>query len=247
MIFSKLLHLFRKKKKLSNLKEHQLMAHLEAMMGCAIKNFDFYREAFSLKANNRKQSDANFERLEFLGDAILDAVISYYLFETYPTENEGFLTKMKSKVVNRKNLNELGEKYQLKKHILNYDGSALSENITGNLFEAFVGAMFRDLGYDQCQQVLLRYLLTPAEILKLEKKIISYKGLLIEWSQKNKLNIAYDTQEEQLPNKRVRFQTTITINNKVMAKASEVSKKKTEEKAAQRAYYALQKKQNING
>ena len=245
-MFKNILHLFRKKKKLDNLKEHQLMTHLEGMMGCSIKKFEYYKEAFSLKANNRKQSDSNFERLEFLGDAILDAVISYYLFETYPSENEGFLTKMKSKVVNRKNLNELGDKYQLKKHILNYDGSALSENITGNLFEAFVGAMFRDLGYDQCQRILLGYLLTPAEILKLEKKIISYKGLLIEWSQKNKLNIAYDTQEELLPNRRVRFQTTVILNDKVIAKASEVSKKKTEEKAAQRAYYALQKKQNMH-
>ncbi len=109
-----------------------------------------------------------------------------------------------------------------------------------------MGAIFRDLGYDECQRILLRHILTPAEILKLEKKIISYKGLLIEWGQKNKMNIAYDTQEEVLPNKRVHFQTTVTMNNKVIAKASEVSKKKTEEKAAQRAYYALQKKQNIN-
>ncbi|MPN33701.1 Ribonuclease 3 [bioreactor metagenome] len=180
-----------------------------------------------------------------MGDSVLGAIIASHLFTIYPNENEGFLTQMKSKIVNRKNLNKLGEELGLPKFIQNDHPCALSENIAGNLFEALIGAVYLDLDYDMCRSVVLDRLLTPSSINKLEKKIVSYKGLLLEWSQKKKTIIRYETCEEVQPNKNLVFRCHVWLEEERITNATETSKKKTEEKAAQRAFYILNKKENI--
>ncbi|MFT3918671.1 ribonuclease III [Cloacibacterium sp.] len=232
---------FRKKTE----KEILLSSKINKIIGRRIDNIDFYKEAFSLKIPNKNIHSKNYERLEFLGDSVLGSIISCYLFKTYPFENEGFLTQMKSKIVNRKNLNLLGEKLRLTDFIQNGSHGSLGENISGNLFEAFIGAIYLDFGYETCQDIVLERLFSEKDIERLEHKIVSYKGLLLEWSQKKKVSIKYETTEEILPNKSFIFRTCVYLNQEKIASATESSKKKAEEKAAHRAFYSLNKKENI--
>lgn len=227
-------------------KDLRFASDISRLLGFKIRNIELYREAFSLK-NKCRHSDyrKNYERLEFLGDAVLGSIISYYLFENYPNCNEGYLTQMKSKIVNRKNLNRLGEELQLTKYIQNSNVSLLGEDISGNLLEALIGAVYLDANYKVCEKIVAQWMLNPDEIKRLEHKIVSYKSLLLEWSQKKKVKIQYETFDESLPNKGVGFKCYVLLEGEKLANASESSKKKAEEKAAQRAFYTLNKKENI--
>ena len=216
------------------------------IVGYNIHNLEIFKEAFSLKSSTKSTNKKNYERLEFLGDSVLGTIISCHLFQTYPNENEGFLTQMKSKIVNRKNLNKLGEDLKLS-NLLQVDKSQiiLSENISGNLLEALIGAIYLDIDYEFCKKIVLDRILTPSTINKLENKIISYKGLLLELSQKKKVSIRYETCEEIQPNKTILFRCHVWLQNEKISNALEASKKKAEEKAAKRAFYVLSKKENI--
>jgi ribonuclease-3 len=242
--FSKFL-LKKRKRKLSE-RDYFLSAELSKIIGAEVQNVALYREAFSLK-NSSKNKDSNYERLEFLGDSVLGTIISCHLFHTYPQANEGYLTQMKSKIVNRKNLNKLGEDLKLTDLLQKQNSVALGENISGNLFEALIGAIYLDFQYEACKKIILERLLTATEINKLENKIVSYKGLLLEWSQKKKVNIKYETCEEIQVNKSIVFRCHVWLGEEKIANATETSKKKAEEKSAQRAFYILNKKENILG
>lgn len=243
--FSKFL--LKQRKKVLTERDYFLSIELNKILGIPVQNIDFYREAFSIK-NSSKNQDSNYERLEFLGDSVLGTIVSCHLFHTYPKGNEGYMTQMKSKIVNRKNLNKLGEDLKLTGLLQkNNNSAALGENISGNLFEALVGAVYLDFQYDTCKKIVLERLLTPSEINKLENKIVSYKGLLLEWSQKKKLNIRYETCEEIQVNKSIVFRCHVWLGDEKIANATETSKKKAEEKSAQRAFYILNKKENILG
>ena len=236
--------LARRKNSLSE-KDYFLSSEITKITGFAVQNINLYREAFSLKTSSKHKQSKNYERLEFLGDSVLGTIISCHLFATYPDANEGYLTQMKSKIVNRKNLNKLGTELNLIKFLQNEPTTSLSENIAGNLFESLVGALYLDLDYEICKKIVLDRLLTPSEINKLENKIVSYKSLLLEWSQKKKVVIKYETCEEMQPNKNMVFRTYVWLDQERIANATETSKKKAEEKAAQRAFYILNKKQSI--
>lgn len=215
---------------------------LDEVLNIKPNNIDWYLEAFSIRSPNCSQ---NYDRLEFLGDAVLGSIISYYLYQQYPNDNEGFLTQMKSKIVNRKNLNQIGERLELRALIKGRKGFKQSEDLSGNLLESLIGAIYMDLGYDECQKVVLTELFSQSEITRLEHKIISYKSLLLEWSQKHKIKIDYQTREEILPNQAKRFKAEIYLNGEKIINAADTSKKRAEEKAAQRAFYALNKKEKI--
>lgn len=239
--FSKLLK--NRKKKLSE-KDLAFSKKITKITGVEINNIEFYKEAFSLK-NSSERKGKNYERLEFLGDAILGSIISWYLYETYPNANEGYLTQMKAKIVNRKNLNRLGEDLKFQNFIQKGKSGLLGENTFGNIFEAFIGAIYLDLGYENCKNIVLKKIFTPDEIIKLENKVMSYKGLLLEWSQKKKCILRYETSAEPTQDKTISFRSIVWIDDKKISNASDSSKKKAEEKAAQRAFYILNKKENI--
>ena len=236
--------LVNRKKQLSE-KDYILASEISKITGCTVQNIDLYREAFSIKTSSKNKQVKNYERLEFLGDSVLGTIISCHLFATYPDANEGYLTQMKSKIVNRKNLNKLGTELGLTKFLQNDVNTSLSENISGNLLESLIGALYLDVDYETCKKIVLQRLLTPSEINKLENKIVSYKGLLLEWSQKKKVIIKYETCEEVQPNKNMVFRSHVWLDEVKIANATETSKKKAEEKAAQRAFYILNKKQSI--
>lgn len=248
-MIKKYLHRFlaRTSKKQLSLEDISFRKDLNRIIGYQVKNLDLYYEAFALKniATRDQAKDKNYERLEFLGDAILGAVISASLFKIYPDANEGYLTQMKSKIVNRKNLNKLGERLSILEFAATPENQNLSNNIEGNLFEALVGAVYLDLGYDICEQVIIEKLFTLEDINKLENKIVSYKSLLLEWSQKTKHNIQFDTFKESQPKAQSMFRCNIILDGEKIANAAASSKKKAEEKASQRAFYVLNKKENL--
>lgn len=241
-------NLLKKRTKTLSDKDKNFKSAINRLVGYKVNDLRLFKEAFTLKSPNTTKEAFNYERLEYLGDAVLGSIVSCHIFHEYPNANEGFLTQMKSKVVNRKNLNALGERLELTRFLQNKEeNTTLSENIHGNLFEALVGAIYQDIDYDKCREIILGQLLTKQDILNLENKIISYKGLLLEWGQKQKIHLRFETTEENYINKTVHFRSSVWMEDRQISNASEASKKKAEEKAAQRAYYALQKKENING
>lgn len=218
---------------------------LTQILGFKPKQIIFYQKAFTHRSMNTKDSKGNpfnYERLEFLGDAMLSAVVASHLFLEVPSGDEGYLTKMRAKVVSRGHLNEIGKNLRLinlvESKIL---AGQFGDNIHGNLFEALVGAIFLDRGYRYCEKFIYTRVITPhVNIETLEGKIISYKSLLIEWCQKEKKTFGYYVYEDNGNDDVKHFSVKLKINEKVVAKARATSKKKAEEKASKRAYFALQ-------
>lgn len=220
---------------------------LQSILGFKPINLEHYQRAFTHSSINQTDTQGvpfNYERLEFLGDAMLGSVISAHLYNEVPTGDEGYLTKMRSKIVSREHLNELGRDLKLITFVKsNVNPQYFGENIYGNLFEAFIGAIFLDRGYRFCENFIHKKVIKPyVNISRLEGKIISYKSLIIEWCQKEKKIFQFDTFEDTGKEEKKIFGVKLYINNKIITKARATSKKKAEEKAAQRAYFALQEK-----
>ncbi len=204
-----------------------------------------YELAFTHRSMNKVDQNGNptnYERLEFLGDAMLSSIIASYLYLQVANGDEGYLTKMRSKIVSRENLNALGKELNLISHVQSKMGNQqFGENIHGNLLESLIGAIYLDLGYPACERFIHEKLLSKvADIEQLETKITSYKSLLIEWCQKKKHTFRFDTYEEDTAEELKYFGVRLYIDAKLVSKARATSKKKAEEKAAQRAYFALQ-------
>lgn len=222
---------------------------LKKILGFDPVNTDYYKKAFTHRSSNKLDDNGNpinYERLEFLGDAMLGSVIAAHLFSKAPGGDEGYLTKMRSKIVSREHLNELGRDLNLARFIESKIPLAhFGENIHGNVFEALIGAIYLDRGYLFCEKFIHTRVIIPyVDIAKLEGKVISYKSLLIEWCQKEKKHFHYDVFEDNALDGQRLYGVKLSINGKVIAKARATSKKKAEEKASQRAYFAFQEKIN---
>ena len=232
-------------------KNISLTLSLKKIIGFKPGKCVYYEKAFTHRSTNRIDELGNpisYERLEFLGDSVLSAVIAHYLFDKTPGEDEGYLTKMRSKVVSREHLNEIGKELELSS--LMYTKIPLSqfgENIHGNLFEALTGAVFLDKGYNTCERFIYKTVIHPhINIESLEGKIISYKSFIIEWCQKEKKTFYFEGIEDSGKDQLKHFSVKLRINGRTVAKARATSKKKSEEKVSKRAYFALQSKINKN-
>lgn len=226
-------------------KDGNFFSALQNLIGFKPKELAHYREAFIHRSFNKKDShgnEVNYERLEFLGDAMLGAVIAGYLYTQAPHGDEGYLTKMRSKIVSRKHLNELGKDLNLIDFIEStHSKTNFGPNIHGNLFEALIGAIYLDRNFKYCKKFIHSRVIGPyVDIEQLEGKIISHKSLLIEWCQKEKKEFDFKVYEDTGKGEEKHFAVKLRIDGKVVAKARETSKKKAEEKASRRAYYAYQ-------
>lgn len=224
-------------------------AEITEILGFEPNDISSYHKAFTHRSSNKSDESGipiNFERLEFLGDAMLSAVIAAHLFSKVPTGDEGYLTKMRSKIVSREHLNELGRDLNLVRFMESkIPLSNFGDNIHGNIFEALVGAIYLDKGYAYCENFIQKRVIIPyVDITRLEGKITSYKSLLIEWCQKHKKSFHYDVFEDNGIDGQRFYGVRLSIDKKVIAKARATSKKKAEEKASQRAYFAFQEKIN---
>ncbi|RSC95201.1 ribonuclease III [Tenacibaculum singaporense] len=205
----------------------------------------YYKKAFthrSLKLVDSNGHPINYERLEFLGDAILGTVIASYLFKKVPEGDEGYLTQMRSKIVSREHLNNLGKDLELIRFVKsNISKEHVSNNIHGNIFEALIGAIYLDRGYNYCHQFIYEQVIMPyVDIERLEGKISSYKGFVIEWCQKQKKKYKFESYEDSGNQSKKHFSVRVSIDGNIIAKGRATSKKKAEEIAAKRVYFAMQ-------
>ena len=220
---------------------------IQKILGFKPIEISYYKKAFIHRSTSKIDTEGNpinYERLEFLGDSMLSSIIAAHLFNKAPAGDEGYLTKMRSKIVSREHLNELGRDLNLVQFL---DSKVpiqhFGENIHGNLFESLVGAIYLDRGYTYCEKFIQKRVIVPyVDIAKLEGKVISYKSLLIEWCQKEKKTFHFDVFEDNDISGERLFGVKFSIDDKVIAKARATSKKKAEEKASQRAYFAFQDK-----
>ncbi|MGJ8744249.1 ribonuclease III [Polaribacter sp.] len=229
----------------------QLYSELKKLLNFSPRKIYKYRKAFthrSVQMLDSKGIPINYERLEFLGDSILGSVIAAYLYKKVPEGTEGYLTQMRSKIVSREHLNELGKDLDLIRFVKsNIDQTNVGDNIHGNIFEALVGAIYLDRGYKYCQKFIYEKVIVPyVDIAKLEGKITSYKGLIIEWCQKQKKNYNFDTYEDSGNESVKHFSVKVSIDGEQIAKGRATSKKKAEEQAAKRVYFAFQEEISIN-
>ena len=176
------------------------------------------------------------ERLEFLGDAVLNSVVTDILFRRYENEREGFLTNTRSKIVKRDTLNrlafELGldKLMQASKHV----NTHTNNNIYGNALEALMGAIYLDYGYKQCKKFVEQRLITPfIDIDKIAENEVNFKSKIIEWSQKFKIAVDFVLVKDELlsANKHV-FHTSVMIGDRIMCEATGQSKKESQQNAA---------------
>ena len=220
---------------------------MSQILGFKPNTLKYYQKAFTHRSANKLDEKGNpisYERLEFLGDAMLGSVIAAHLYNKVPTGDEGYLTKMRSKIVSREHLNELGRDFKLVQFVESkVNPSHFGDNIHGNIFEAFIGAIYLDKGFVYCEKFIHEKIIKQyVNIERLEGKVISYKSLIIEWCQKEKKSFRFDIFEDNGNEGIKYFGVKLFIDEEVISKARATSKKKAEETAAKRAFFALQDK-----
>ena len=178
----------------------------------------------------------NNDRLEYLGDAVLDSIVAEYLFDIYPLADEGFLSKMRSKIVKRSHLNELALKMGIDQCIAQTAINSGGKHIFGNTFEALLGSIYLDKGYNRTRKYVIRIIRRNIHLEALEKHETDYKSRMIEWAQKNRVEISFDCQEEYLTSEsQPAFVAKVIVQNNVLGTGIGHSKKEAEQSAAEQA------------
>lgn len=214
---------------------------LRNVLGFAPGKLILYKTALSHRSI-REGADENNERLEFLGDAILSSVVAHYLFMRYPYKDEGFLTEMRSKMVNRNQLNDIAVKIGLKKITFynRFDNSLKISQIFGNTLEAVVGAVYLDKGYDRTQRWVAQHIINPHFFMQdLENLDINKKNKLYGWANKNGKSLEFETIEERVENGRRLFTIGAKIDGILISEARAFNKKEASQAAAQIAVEKL--------
>lgn len=201
------------------------------------KNITLFHEAITHKSisySNNSDSTYSNERLEFLGDAILDAVIAEFLFQKFPDQDEGYLTKVKSKVVSRKTLSEIGEELDLRSILRYHKGRSINLNsLEGNAFEAIIGAIYLDGGFDVAKKTLNHFIFRKyVDLNKILEEEIDFKSKLFIWSQKRRLNLEFLVLREENNQGNWLYEVVVAVNGINYGKGLGSSKKIAEQAAA---------------
>ena len=214
---------------------------LKNVLGFSPDNISLYKTALTHRSV-RESADENNERLEYLGDAVLSALVADYLFMRYPYKEEGFLTEMRSKMVNRQQLNEIALRMGLKKITLynKSDGSLKISQIFGNTLEALVGAIYLDRGYKKTAKWVTERIILPHMFIDdLELLEINHKNKLYGWANKNGKVLEFETVEERVENGRRLFTIAAVVDGKNIAEGKAFNKKDASQIAAQMAVVML--------
>jgi len=214
---------------------------LKNVLGFSPGNVSLYKAALTHRSV-REASDQNNERLEYLGDAILSALVADYLFKRYPYKEEGFLTEMRSKMVNRQQLNEIAVRMGLKKITLfnKSDSSLKISQIFGNTLEALVGAIYLDKGYRKTNKWVAERIILPHMFMEdLENLEINHKNKLYGWANKNGKVLEFETVNENIENGRRLFTIAAVVEGEVIAEGKAFNKKDASQIAAQIAVEKL--------
>ncbi len=214
---------------------------LKNVLGFSPNNLSLYKTALTHRSV-RENADENNERLEYLGDAVLSALVADYLFMRYPYKEEGFLTEMRSKMVNRQQLNEIALRMGLKKITLynKSDGSLKISQIFGNTLEALVGAIYLDRGYKKTAKWVTERIILPHMFIDdLELLEINHKNKLYGWANKNGKILEFETVEERVENGRRLFTIAAVVDGNKIAEGKAFNKKDASQIAAQMAVTML--------
>ena len=208
------------------------------------KNIALYQLAFTHKSasdNSLGNFKLNNERLEYLGDAILSAVVADYLFRLFPTKAEGFLTEMRSRIVSRASLNKLSQKLGFDKMIhYSHDNHSNFKSMTGNAFEAFVGALYLDRGYEFSKHILIdRIIRIHVDLEQLEQTDVNFKSKLLEWSQKEKKHVVYKMVNEKSNGHERLYHVVVVIDDQEYGKGADFNIKGAEQLASEKTWNML--------
>jgi ribonuclease-3 len=219
---------------------------LKNLLGFVPGNLSLYRLAFrhkSVAQNVKKGVKNSNERLEFLGDAVLGSVVAEVLFKLYPYEDEGFLTELRSKIVNRVNLNQLARKLGFEQ-LIEYDnrvlGTSRQGSLLGDAFEALIGAVYLDKGYDFTRNFLVNHIIkSHIDIHTLEQTETNFKSKLIEWCQRHSKDVSFELVNNEDGENIKLFTIQASVDGQMMGLGKEFSKKNAEKLAAEKACEAL--------
>lgn len=221
-------------------RDKKLTKALRNLVGFTPRNMAVYRLALMHRSAGERLEDGTLisnERLEFLGDAVLSAVVAKYLFKRYPFENEGFLTETRSKVVSRKNLNGLARKLGLPEMVTkNTERNRSGSSLGGDALEALVGAVFIDRGYNAAEKFILDKLIDSyIDLDKLLVEDANFKSKLIEWCQKEKKTFTFDVLKETIDGHKPSFTISAKVNGQELGTGTDRTKKRAEQTAAKMA------------
>ncbi|MFY0628116.1 MAG: ribonuclease III [Reichenbachiella sp.] len=220
---------------------------IKQIIGSKPSNLDLYYLAMrhtSVAKEKRKGFLESNERLEYLGDAVLGMVVAQYLFNKYPFKDEGFLTEVRSRIVNRENLNQLAKKIGLS-DMIQYNGNMKGNNLSfksiyGDALEALVGAAYLDLGYKKCNKFILKKLVIPhVDLDEIISTDVNFKSKIIEWSQKENKDLKFEVNELKDQNHFKKFEAKIIVGSKEIGVGHGLSKKKAEQNAAEKSCQLL--------
>ena len=224
--------LFNKKK--TN-EELQVIRFVIAEFGYKPQKASYFIQALTHKSSltDQEQLAAN-ERLEFLGDSILDAIVASFVYDKYPEIDEGQLTKIKSRIVNRKSLSAIGERMGIRKHLIYSQGRSINlAGLEGNAFEALIGAIYLEGGFDKTQSVLKNTVFRKyLNLNKLLEEELDFKSALFIWCQRKKLTLEFILSDEQFIEGKAVYEMTVQINRTAYGKGKGHSKKEAEQAAA---------------
>ena len=220
--------------------DKKLSGALKNILGFYPGNIALYQMALRHKSLSRgaeQKVTASNERLEFLGDALLDAVVAEHLFRTFPYKDEGFLTKMRSKIVSRHHLNGIAVKMGLQDLLSKEGGTSPGTSIYGNALEALIGGIYLDKGFEKAKAfILMRLFKIYIDLNELENTETDYKSKLTEWAQKEKKGLEFKVLQEARQSDNKNFHVGVFINNTIQGEASHFSKKRAEQMAAEKTW-----------
>ena len=217
------------------------------LVGLYPSNLQVYKIAFTHKSAARHMEHnkrLNNERLEFLGDAILAAVIADSLFTRFPYKREGFLTKLRARIVSRERLNKIALEMGLQNYIIAQNKIIGTKNIYGNALEALIGAVYVDKGFEKTKKFIVERLInTYIDLEKLSCTNSDYKSQLIEWAQKNKYDLYFSDEEiESTETCKQYFTSQVIINEDSLGVGKGFSKKEAQQKASRQALHCISEK-----
>ena len=221
--------------------DKEIASYVKAITGIMPGNLKLYKQVFNHRSKFNEPKENN-ERLELLGDAILDSIVCEFLFRKYPYKEEGFITELRSRIVNRKSLNEVGEKLGLVEKLkFNRKGMTdVSRDLGGNTFEALVGAVYLDAGFIETRRFIQKRVLQGLiDVDALEITNTDYKSQIFHYVQKLGKSIEFKVIEEKARNRRAYFVINLEINGKFISSGEGFSKKTAEQNAAMNAIKIL--------
>lgn len=230
------------------LNRKEFSSSLKKIVGFRPGNLKLYEIAFIHRSATFTLPDGkkvNNERLEYLGDAVLDAILSDYLFSLFPDANEGFLTKIRSRIVNREVLNQLAVSMGIDKILVSHINiQHPTRNLYGDALEALIGSVFIDKGFKKTKKLFLKNVLNKyLDVNKIVNTDTDYKSLVFEWVQKNKSNLIFTYKEEyDFYQKKSVFSTTLFIDKKEYGEGHGSSKKEAEQEASRKALSRIKNK-----